>query len=351
MQTRVIKAPNEIIPFTDPRIRYPMLASTKYDGHRMLAITGTRFLTPSGKDHVNQHILEHFKEFWLFCRNRDLVIDAELWSPRMAFNELQSAIRTHYAKLPDHVGLYVFDMLTLDEWNDECQIRPYNFRYYAYTGIFSDHSFPHVFPVWQYVAGDSTSAEAMFNDALEEGHEGIMLRSPNATYKHGRCTHLESHMYKFKHFVRQDAVIVGFEQMQRLKHGVARTTNEAGLLEPTYRAEDYEPVESVGAFIVSQDGGATTFKLKPGKGWTQKDREAWWHSRFALLGMSVEFSYMPHGTLNAPRIGSLERFRPDACAGSSQPSHAPSPESTPPQPSPSSEDTACPPASPSAPTS
>lgn len=308
MNLRCIKAPNTLISFTDPRIRWPMFGSIKYDGHRMVSLNGVKFITPAGKDHVNRGIPRHFEKFNRFCYEHHLVADGELWSPTRPFNELQSIVRTHDMTLPPDVGYYVFDLLKWEEWEGTSQLRDYATRYhYLY---FDMPPMPNVYPVQQLFFDGPVRAEETYEQAIVNGHEGIMLRSPLGTYKHGRCTHLESHLLKFKNYVTEDAIIVGVEQMQVLKPGVERTVGPTGLLERTFRQEDHEPTEAVGSFVVQQ-GEAPFFRVKPGKGHTMEDRKRWWLERATLIGTGVEFSHMPHGAKDVPRIGSLVRFRPE----------------------------------------
>lgn len=308
MNLRCIKAPNELIPFTDPRIQYPMLGSIKFDGHRLVNFRGSKFITPSGKDHVNRDIPRHFADFNSYLSNYNLVADGELWSPSRPFNELQSLIRSHDKQLPDDVGYYVFDLLLYEEWEGVSQMRPYAARNEELKGL---RTFPHVYVVRQLEHLNATSAEADYEQVLAAGGEGIMLRHPRGTYKHGRCTHLESHLFKFKNFITEDAFIVDFERMKVLRPEVERIVGPAGLLERTYRQEDYQDADAVGSFVVSQLGNPVTFRVKPGKGHTMEDRKRWWAERDTLRGTGIEFSHMPHGAKDLPRIGSLVRFRPE----------------------------------------
>jgi len=308
LNKRVCKAPNEILSFNDPRIKWPKLGSIKYDGHRMLAINGVWFVTPSGKLHVNRFIDQHFDLFWQFCRQGLWVADGELWSPIRPFNELQSILRTHNQPLPDDVGYYIFDLIKIPEW-ESGDMKDYQTRFYWMLDLLRP-GFPRVHTVDQVLLRSPEAATLYYNEAIEAGHEGVILRSPMATYKHGRCTILESDLLKFKQFVTEDAVIVGIEQMETLREGVEREVNDYGLLRQTYKKEHYEPAEAVGSFVVAQ-GDGPLFKVKPGKGHTMEDRRMWWQARDSLIGCGIEFSYMPHGTKDAPRIGSLVRFRED----------------------------------------
>jgi DNA ligase-1 len=169
-------------------------------------------------------------------------------------------------------------------------------------------------PVEHIFLDNATKAEAFFNAQLEAGQEGIILRSPTAKYKHGRTTLRQDGMWKFKEFMTQDAVIVGIEQGEKMIDGIDRDVDAQGKLERTYKQENYTSSGMVGAFWVQQDG-YPRFKVKPGKGhdnaWKTmvwKDYQLHpekWH------GKHLEYKFMPHGTMDKPRIGNLVRLRPD----------------------------------------
>jgi DNA ligase-1 len=318
---QVMKGPNEILPFDHPTIRYPQLASTKFDGFRCLCLCGERFLSPNLKDIRNKNLAGFLAELGNLCNKNHLVVDGELWSPKRSFHEeikangISSILTTFDLNIPNDIGYYVFDMMCEEDW-DGGTVELFFTRYTTYSQIL--HNIPHVIPVLQYPVHSPQEAEAFFNNQLDLEQEGMILRQPNAKYKHGRCTTNQDGMWKFKEFITHDAMIVGVEEQMKLKPGVERTRNEIGHLERRFEQDLYEPAGMVGAFVVQQDpqdGQAHQFKVKPGKGQNAYLKTSWWQDYKQhpekWHGKHIEYRYMPHGTKDKPRIGSLVRFRPD----------------------------------------
>ena len=304
-----MKAPNEILAFTDPRIRYPLLGSVKYDGFRMLNMSGDTLVSPALKPIPNKNLKLHLNNFLEYCRLNHLVTDGELWCESMEFSELSSVIRSHNKPIPDDLCYYMFDIKTNLGWNSESE-EHYVYRMKAYMGL---PRFPHVSPVVQQYIKSAAEAQEMFDGVIEHGGEGIILRDPCVPYKHGRCTTNENGMWKFKEFETHDAVIVRFEEQMKLKEGVERTRDQTGHLEREHSQQCYQPAGTLGAVVVNWQGH--DFKVKPGKGYDSFSKKRIWEEYVSTpngyIGQQCEFKYMPHGTKDKPRIGSLVRFRFD----------------------------------------
>ena len=302
----VMKGPNEILPFDHPFIRYPQIASVKMDGFRLLNLCGEHLLSPALKPFPNQNMTGHLLHFLRFCSDARIVTDGEFWSPSLTFQELQSIVRSHNKSIPNDVKYYIFDAMSEEEWDNGTE-KPFINRMMDARGTLAD--FPNVVVVPQEPVNNATEAERRFDAYIESGEEGIILRAPSAIYKHGRTTTRQDGMWKFKQFITHDAVIIGVEQGEMMKPGIYRATDAQGRLERTYRQEDYEPVDMVGAFTVMQDG--ITFKVKPGKGHDHAWKRFMWEQRDTLIGKHLEYKFMPHGTMDKPRIGNLVCLRPD----------------------------------------
>ena len=308
----VMKGLNEIVAFDHHAIRYPQLASVKMDGFRLLNLCGEKLLSPALKPFPNENMRKHLYHFLVFCEENRIVTDGEFWSPTLTFQALQSVVRSHNKPIPADVKYYIFDAMSEEEW-DSGKEKIFNDRYKDAFGNLV--SFPNVQLVDQIHISDAVSAEHLFETMIEDGQEGIILRNPYATYKHGRTTLRQDGMWKFKQFLTLDTVIVGIEEGTRMKAGLARTMNEIGELERTYRNEDYEPNSMVGAFVCQNNAYEPTFKVKPGKGHDNYLKTKWWldYQQWPekWRGKHIEYKYMPHGTMDKPRIGNLVRFRPD----------------------------------------
>lgn len=310
-----MKGPNEIVPFDHPFIEYPQLASTKFDGFRLISLCGEQLLSPKLKPFANLDLPNHFPRFLEHCRKNRLVTDGELWSPCLPFNELSSIVRSHHGYIPPEVAYYVFDIMTEEEWDNGTE-KDYMSRYLNYSQTLV--GFSNIVPVEQCRVTSAEEAEEFFNKNLDAGQEGIVMRQLNAKYKHGRCTLKQDGMWKFKEFQTHDAVIIGVEEQMKLKQGVRRTLDSLGHLERRYEQDLYEPAGMIGAFVCIHkpekgDMFSETFKVKPGKGMNNEEKIRIWKDVLAggVVGRHCEFKYMPHGTKDKPRIGSLVRFRPD----------------------------------------
>lgn len=309
-----MKGPNEVFPFDHPTINYThgQFASNKMDGERMLNLCGERMYSPSLKPMRNKNLDDHARGFFEFCRQHRIVTDSEIWSPIRSFHMpdkeqgIGSILAAYSRPIPDDIGIYVFDAMSEDEWDNGTE-RPFAQRVEDMKGALTD--FNHVYLVEQHLVKSASEAQAFFENQLANGQEGMILRAPNAAYKHGRTTLNQDGMWKFKEFLTHEAVIIGVEEQMRLKEGVERTVNVIGQLERRYEQDLYEPAGMVGAFIVSWQGAS--FKVKPGKGHNNEMKKHYWMMRHIIIGKHCEFKYMPHGTLDKPRIGSLVRFRPD----------------------------------------
>lgn len=301
----VMKGPNEVLPFTHHAITYPQLASTKMDGFRLLNLCGEKLLSPALKPFPNLNMEAHLASLLKHCRENRIVTDGEFWSPDMTFQEIQSVTRSRSKTIPASLKYYIFDTMTEDEWNNENE-RGFVHRYLS---AYQNLNFENCIPVEHFYVMNADEAQDRFESVLAKGEEGIILRAPTAKYKHGRTTENQDGMWKFKQFITQDAIVVGFEQGEVMREGLERTIDAQGKKERTYRQEDYTPIDMVGAFIVKQ--GDVQFKVKPGKGHDNEWKRDVWHNREQWLGKHIEFKFMPHGTMDKPRIGSLVRRRFD----------------------------------------
>ena len=63
-------------------------------------------------------------------------------------------------------------------------------------------------------------------DCLEIGYEGVILRDPNAKYKHGRSTVKEGGLIKVKRFSDSEARILAMEE--QMKNNNEKKVNELG---------------------------------------------------------------------------------------------------------------------------
>lgn len=303
---RPIKCPNQQIPFTDPRIHYPMYASIKYDGFRGTLLNGG-FFSPEMKPFANKSLWRVFEKIIELAETHQLVFDGEVWHPGLSFDRLSSVLRKFDGDLTG-VEYHIFDCLPVAEWNSD-KVTSFMNRRGQLLGLGGEMP-DNCRIVHQEWCINPQDAEAKYAGFLAAGHEGVILRSPLGKYKNNRCTHLESNCYKFKHFQTDEAQIIAVIQRRIMRSDTDRTFNPYGLLEKIHTESSYDLDEAVGAFQVRlRDGTVTALNL--GRGFSYEDRRSLWQERHTLVGKIVEYKSMPHGAKNLPRIGNITRFRHD----------------------------------------
>lgn len=305
----VLLAPNEAVPLE--HLVYPMLMSRKYDGNRLLILNG-ELLSRSLKPQPNQNLPRHLKDLVALSIQQGLVFDGELYDHDLSFPELQSVVRSFSQKITPGMKYYVFDVLTLSEWNSG-KAGTFDHRQKRYHSLLFKYQPRHTEAVEQTWVTSPAKARSLYQKFLREGFEGGILRDPRGPYKHGRATVREGIMFKLKEFVTIDACITGFTQRRRMKDTVRegnRTRDAMGHLEQSHRKDDYEFTNEVGTVIVRTAEGAEV-----GVGWAEgmkgKGLTISWKRRKEFLGKHVEIRYMRHGMKDLPRIGAIVRFRPD----------------------------------------
>ncbi len=131
---------------------------------------------------------------------------------------------------------------------------------------------------------------------LDDGFEGVMVRSFDGPYKEGRSTLREGYLLKIKRFMDAEAVSIGFEEMMHNNNEV--TTDAFGNAKRSSHMANKSASGMLGSFIVKNADG-TVFNV--GSGLTAEQRREFWNERDTLLGQLIKFKYIEVGTKNAPR--------------------------------------------------
>lgn len=303
----VLLAPNEQLDFDDPRIRYPMLGSVKFDGTRCICVAGELF-SRNMKPQKNRNLPWHLAPLIDYCRRHKMVADMELYDHTLgAHADHTSILASHDKPIPDTMTAHYFDMLTLEEWTSG-DAAPFKDRLDRVMDLAFGE--PWLQSVTHRVLAHSQDARFTFADAVGQGFEGLMLRCPNARYKHGRATINEGIIFKFKAFETLDGEIIEVIQRRKMKEGVERTLTPTGHMERVHTKDSFDLDDMVGAFKVRFEDG-TISEVNYGRGFDHGTRRQHWEDRDTLKGRMVEVRHLPHGAKEGIRIGTLVRFRPD----------------------------------------
>jgi DNA ligase-1 len=152
----------------------------------------------------------------LFAKYPEVVLDGELYTTEIPFEELAGLIKTKKLTPEDHEKLCVIEYHIYDIINETM---PYHERHDSIKKMFatvaaSTLSSPHALPpyirlVQTIEAKTKADFKAEFGRFIEEGYEGIMLRNKVGMY---RCNFRSHDLQKYKEFMEDEFKIIGFMQ-------------------------------------------------------------------------------------------------------------------------------------------
>ncbi len=304
-------APNEAVAADE--VKYPLLVSEKLDGVRCLVIDGvvySRNLKP-----MRGMLQDHFEDLCRFSKENSIVLDGELYMPAKDFGSFMSVVTDTDKPVPAEMALMAFDALPASSWQVG---KAFNYSFEGrstYLGLHaesftakSEKPLLRVLP--QLLVTTPADLEKELERALNAGFEGLIARSPDSPYKFGRGTLNEGYIYKFKEWVTEDAVIVGFVQGTQMKESVRtgdRTRDKLGYLERTSKAETRELVLKIGSInVMLKNGKVCGCGIAKGV-----DIGLTWENRDLFLNKHVEIRYIAHGVKELPRFAGITRLRPD----------------------------------------
>lgn len=263
----------------------------KYDGIRVFIRDGiayTRSLKPVRSTQV-QAMIAWNKEFFEGLDGE--MICGEPTAPD-CYRRTMSSVQS-YDKPDDDLRFYIFDRWeSVEDFSQRWpELRDLDKTFSQGRAIAAETSL--VFSI-----EDMTELERR---ALEQGHEGLILRRPTAYYKYGRGSPTKGELLKVKQFLDTEAMITGFkEEMENTNEA---TINELGHTERSGHQENLIGKGVLGAVIaegVYENG--TPYEVSIGSGFSHALRQELWESRQSLIGKWVKFKYFPTGSKEAPRF-------------------------------------------------
>ncbi len=304
-------APNESVDLNNTN--YPILASYKLDGYRCIFYKG-EILTRSLKQVQNKQLREKFEPIRKYTEDNNCILDGEVYSHKLTFQELNKFFMSEdleskrsikrYGKvltLPVHVKFYAFDCIIDDNLEEEFFKRC--LKLHKIIDKFKDIS--------EYVTQTDLykkeNIELIFDKALENGYEGLILKDPNGRYKCGRGTIKEGLIYKVKPFVTFDAEILHVVQATEVDPNAEKKINELGRSVTSKKKGDRVLINKASAFEVEYEGK----RLKVVIAMTDEEKEAIWAKKSTYIGRTIEYKGMMIGSKDVPRHPVMIRFRED----------------------------------------
>lgn len=151
--------------------------------------------------------------------------------------------------------------------------------------------------------------DKFYYKAIQLGYEGIVVRSPQGRYKHGRATANEGSLWKMKPFGKElfEAKIIGWYAMRETVSGF--TSNAFGLSERSYAADDKVEVEMLGGWHVRDTKTGIEFQIGGGRGMTHAKRIDWYKQGDDMIGDVIQYVCMQYGTVDKPRHPQYRTYR------------------------------------------
>lgn len=267
---------------------YPCFVSDKIDGirgHRRSESVMSRTMTRIPSAYVQR----------MFGQEEYEGFDGELLVPKQhgptIYHDTFSAVMTHGSEEP--VCWHVFDHTRID--------LPYEKRYEYLLKFAHNHAGylgPEVLLVNQVLVRNLDDVLEYEKQALDSGHEGVILRRLDAPYKQNRSTIKQGYLMKLARWLTSEAVIVGFEEM--MHNDNVATTDARGFTKRSSHQAGLRPSGMLGAFIVEHPDYAGPFRLS-GEMDHAFRKHAFDNFETHYKGKLATFKYKPYGTKDAPR--------------------------------------------------
>jgi len=316
--------PNDEINLND--LSYPLLASTKLDGCRLLIHNG-ELLTRSLKPLKNKQLREKFQKIADFTKEEEIILDGECYAHGIPFQFIVSCFMTQ-----DYD-----DIKAIKKWTNLCQEHDYfisrqemldKLKFYCFDclddGMLNDcyfsarykamleytKKFPElIVPVIHKEINNSDELSNYFEEAVNRVYEGLILRNPNGLYKYGRCRISEQNSYKVKPWVTIDSKIIGIVQATVVNDDVEKTVTELGFSRTSKKQGDRHLINKANAFIVDYEGKELHIPIAM----TDEQKLYIWEHQNEYIGKFVEYKFMKIGMKEngLPRIPKMLRMRFD----------------------------------------
>lgn len=197
-------APNEIADIT--KVKYPINVQPKLDGYRCVYHKGAMF-SRSGKSFANKHINEYFAS--VFAIN-DYTLDGELYAPGYSFNQLQTILNNHEARLPSGLKYFIYDAMPVGDWDAKMCQKPYQARLKLINEVVAtvgDHQ--KVLAISNDLVQTSKEVLDLYKTYLGRSLEGVMLKAPDGLYRWKRVSMRSGEMLKVKPYKTEDLEVTG----------------------------------------------------------------------------------------------------------------------------------------------
>ena len=284
--------------FSEDKLTYPILAQPKLDGVRGIHLYGNPTLTGRSLKPFGNKLVP------LVFPNLE-GIDGELTYGDPTASDLcrttTSVVNTHDDDRAHSLVLNAFDYVTPDTVD-----LGYIARYQALEQLLLTNYNTNVRLVPYQVINSLAELLAYEATCLQQGYEGVILRSINGAYKNGRTTLREGTYLRIKRFVQEDAVVTSI--IEAMENTNEPTTNELGRTERSTHQANLVPKGMIGSLNCLDIKSGKQITVGPGK-LTHEERIHYWNNPTELVGRTISYKSFPKGQMNLPRFPTFESIR------------------------------------------
>ena len=264
-------------------LKFPYYASPKLDGVRAIVMNG-RVYSRSKKLIPNaqvQYLFGHAAYNWL---DGELIVGAP--NAPDTYRNTVSGVMSETG-MPD-VTFNVFDHALHHK-------KDWGTRFFEVDGTIGLNSGKYIRRLDHTHIATAEQLDAYEAKCLDEGYEGVMLRSPDGLYKFGRATARENLLLKVKRFSDGEAEVL--EVIEEMHNGNEATTNELGRTKRSSHQANKSGKGRMGALRVRDLPSNVEFNI--GTGFTDSDKEWWWLK--GRPGILVKYKSLLIGVKDKPR--------------------------------------------------
>ena len=291
------------------KLKYPTLVLPKLDGVRGMNLKGG-LVGRSLKPHGNLHTTKFFSVDPCIGFDGELCVNNDITSSSLC-RDTTSALNTHEGQ-PD-IHWQLFDYITPE--NAEL---PYIDRLVELAYKWEDlqkynegkklHLVPH------YIVDNEEQLLNLYNQWINEGYEGLIVRDPYAPHKNGRSTANQQGYLRLKPTGDTEANVVSIIEGETNNNPA--TINELGHTERSTHKANMVPNGMVGALMVKgirimngkPEPVECEFKISAGC-MSHKDRLHYFQNPDQLIGQTVKYKFFDHGAKDELRMARFHSIR------------------------------------------
>ena len=191
------------------KVSYPVRVEPKLDGLRFIAVKKDGVVTFYTRNGTVLESLPTIRAALTNAKYDNIVLDGEAMGKD--WNESASVVMSKSAKDDSNMSYYVFDAMPVDDWVAQETALTYVERTDIVRKVVAKVNASCVVQVPFIMAKDEDELKSFFAKCMNEGYEGVMLKTLHTTYEWDRSKNI----LKLKPCVTYEGVIVGWYEGRR----------------------------------------------------------------------------------------------------------------------------------------